>query len=292
MQNDAIEKPHSYDHTFQGETVLFATKHGKEESIGPLLREIGMNCVKADIDTDRFGTFTDEVERTVSVRETLRKRIQAAANASAGARLFLASEGSFGPHPIIDLMQTDLESLLLWDRKFNVEIYAEFLCTKPIHFEKNLGPRDDFRATLEDLGFPDHGVIVHPENSVTPVFEGLHRERAVAQAMLDSFCASTNGRVIIANDLRACHNPTRRAAILETGKVLIEKLKSLCPACSYPGYAIARGVPGLPCATCGEASRGAKAVLFECVGCAFSEERERPDGRRSIDASECEFCNP
>lgn len=292
MQGDATKNQIGNRHPFYGETVLFATKHGKEQILGPLLSELDMSCARADVDTDRFGTFTGEVERTGSVRETLRKKIQAASASYKDERFILASEGSFGPHPIIGFLPIDLESLLLWDRKLNLEIYAEFLCTSPVHREQKLRPRDDFQSALKELNFPDHGIIVHPENSVIPIFKGLHSEHEVAQAMIDCFCSSASGRVVLANDLRACHNPTRRTAIFEAGKMLLEKLKSLCPSCSYPGFAITKGIPGLTCSDCGEPSQIAKAVLFECVSCAFSEEKERPEGKLSIGPSECEFCNP
>lgn len=111
-------------HPFHGKTFYFATKHGKEELLKPLLAELGMDCVAIPVDTDVFGTFSGEVERTGSVRETLRKKIKAAADQHSEAQLILASEGSFGPHPLIGFMQTDLESLLLWDRETGREIYA------------------------------------------------------------------------------------------------------------------------------------------------------------------------
>ena len=279
-------------HPFDGSKVLFSTKHGKEEILAPLLSQIGMSCLKAEVDTDQFGTFTGEVERTGTIRETLRKKIQAASKSKSDARFILSSEGSFGPHPHILFVQTDLESLLLWDRELDLEIYAEFFCTRPIHGERTLGPRDNFRLALNELSFPDHGVIVRPENLFSPIFKGLHNENEVAQAMIDCFSASSNGRVVVANDLRACHNPTRRRAIEKAATALLEKLKSLCSACHYPGYAISRGLPGLPCSVCLEPSQGSKSVLFECVRYDFSEEKERPDGKKFIDASECEFCNP
>ncbi len=177
MQDDSIVKPNPKEHSFRGEVDLFATKHRKEETLGPLLSDTGMRRLSADIDPDRFETFT--------------------------------SEGSFGP-----------------------------------------------------------------------------------QAIIDCSSSSATGRVIIANDLRACHNSNRRSAIFEAGKVLLEKLKSFCPFCSYPGFSITKGILGLNCSGCGEPSQIAKAVLFECACCAFSEERKRPGGKRSIATSECEFCNP
>lgn len=278
-------------HQFAGEDVCFATKHGKEAIVAPLLSTLNLNCFAIEVDTDQFGTFSGEVERVGSIRETLRKKIRAGAHESE-SRFVLASEGSFGPHPIIGFIPTNLESLLLWDRKHNVEIYSEWLCTKPVHNEKVLSPKDDFRSALSELGFPEHAVMVHPENKTTPIFKGLITETTVAQAMLDSFSASNTGRVVLANDLRAFCNPTRQKAIYQAGTVLIEKLESTCPSCNYPGYATARGEPGLPCAVCDEPSRVAKAVVLECVKCAFTETKPRPDQKTSIDPSECEFCNP
>lgn len=278
-------------HPFFGKRIEFATKHEKEKILAPLFLELGLSCRATPVDTDEFGTFTGEIERTGGVRETLRKKNQAATKLS-GERFFLASEGSFGPHPIIGFVQTDLESLLFWDRDNNCEIYAEYLGKVPVHDERTHGPRDDFRAFLKEIDFPNHGIIVRPENLYQPIIKGLHNERAVGQAMLDCFMASKTAKVVLAADLRANHNPTRRKAILEAGRVLIEKIKSLCPKCFYPGFGISRGVPGLICTLCGEPSPIAKAVIWTCVKCAYEEERPRPDGITSIDSSECENCNP
>lgn len=285
-----IARNEDHAHPFRGETVLFATMHGKEEILTSQLNEVGLTCLGTKINTDEFGTFTGEVERHGSVRETLRKKISAVSSNQTG-RFVLASEGSFGPHPILGFVPTDLESLLLWDRKYDVEIYAEFLCLQPVNGEKLLGPSDDFRNALLQLGFPEHGVIVHPEGKLVPVFKGLHSELKVAQAMLDSFMVSKTAKVVIANDLRACHNPTRRNAISRAGLVLLDKLNSFCPGCAYPGFAIARGMPGLPCAACEEPSAASKELIWECAKCSHSERRARPDGKRTIDMSECEFCN-
>lgn len=280
------------EHPFRGKTVYFATKHGKEVLLKPLLAELGVECVVASIDTDQFGTFSGEVERTGSVRETLRKKIKAAADQYLEARLFLASEGSFGPHPILGFIQTDLESLLLWDRETGCEIYAEYLATNPIHAEKKLGPQDDFRTFLEEIKFPDHGVIVHPEGLFSPLFKGLHTESALQQALLDCFAASKTSRVILITDLRACHNANRRDAIFQAGKKLIEALQAQCPTCEYPGFTIVDTRSGLPCRDCGKPSGIAQSVVLACPRCKITEVRPRPDGQIEIDASECEFCNP
>jgi hypothetical protein len=292
MSDDCVIQPNKKIHPWAGETIFFGTKHEKERVLEPLFREIGMRCEASNVDTDLFGTFSGEVERTGSVRETLRKKINEASERNPQAKIFLASEGSFGPHPVVGFIQTDLESLLLWHKDLNIEIYAEHLCQNPVHDEKALGPRDNFREYLLHMKFPEHGVIVHPDGLLKPIFKGLHEEHAVAQAMIDCFQASTNQRVVIATDLRANHNPTRRQAILEAGETLIEKLHSLCPGCELPGFAISRGIPGLRCAGCGEATHVTKDVVWECVKCTHSETKPRPDGIVSIEPDQCEFCNP
>lgn len=283
---------------YAGGLVHFATRHKKETVLRPLLSRCGIGCEAVDVNTDLFGTFSGEVERTGTVRETLRKKIAAGMERRPDGRLFLASEGSFGPHPLWGWMSTDLESLLFYDRELDLEIYAEHLDTSPMHFERVLEPQDDFRAILRrEFGLPEHGVVVRPEKTDMarwrwPVYKGLHHEWQVERAVRDSFAVSSTGRVVLTSDLRAQHNPRRQEAIRMAGEKLIEKLGSLCPICQVPGFAIARGVPGLPCAVCGEASHAARAVLWECAHCVHSEARPRTDGQRAIDPSECEFCNP
>jgi hypothetical protein len=277
---------------YKHQTVYFATKHDKTRLLQPLFAAHGIGCVALEVDTDEFGTFTGEVERVGGVRETLRKKINAALRSSPETRLLLASEGSFGPHPVFGFSQTDLESLLFVDRKLGIEIYAEFLGTEPNHAERAFGPLEDFRTYLTETGFPAHGVIVRTEGFAKPVFKGLHSEYEVLQAMHDCFSSQPNHKVMISSDLRANHSPSRQMVIQKAGEKLIEKLNSICPGCGSPGFAISRGVPGLICIACKEPSGIAKQVLFECVKCDFNEIRSRPDGKTHIEPDECENCNP
>ena len=277
---------------YSGETVYFVTKHGKEGIVAPLFSELGISCCRIDVDTDCFGTFSGEVERTGSVRETLRRKIEAGATALPECRLFLASEGSFGPDPYVGFLRTDLESLLLWDRKLNSEIYAEYLCRSPMHDEVMICADSEIRSFLEKISFPEHAIIVRPSDSYALVFKGLLTEGEVRSAVEKCAAASPRGEVLIATDLRANFNKTRRAAIAKAAESLIQKLCSLCPACTVPGFWISRGIPGLPCEWCGEPSSAPIAVLFSCVICDYTEERPRPDGRTTLQAAECGYCNP
>ena len=130
MEKKAIRLDKDNNPNYGGEKVFFATKHSKETVLKPILAKLGLECIRLDVDTDRFGTFSGEVERVGSVRETLRLKTDAAAKLNPGARFFLASEGSFGPHPLIGFVSSDHEALLFIDTKLKTEIYVEEISTK------------------------------------------------------------------------------------------------------------------------------------------------------------------
>jgi hypothetical protein len=75
-------------------------KHGKEAAIGPALAASpGLRVVvAAEVDTDRLGTFTGEVERPGPPRETALMKARLGQRAT-GLPRALASEGAFGAHP-------------------------------------------------------------------------------------------------------------------------------------------------------------------------------------------------
>ena len=60
--------------SFHHGTAVLGTRHGKEAVIVPTLRaELGLEVeLLSTLDTDRFGTFTREVPRLSSARETVR----------------------------------------------------------------------------------------------------------------------------------------------------------------------------------------------------------------------------
>ncbi len=277
---------------YGGEKVFFATKHSKETVLKPILAKLGLECIRLDVDTDRFGTFSGEVERVGNVRETLRLKIDAAAKLNPAARFFLASEGSFGPHPLIGFIPSDHEALLFIDRKLKTEIYVEEISTETNFSEVEFGPRDDLDAFLKQIGFPEHGLIVKPKGNTSVVFKNLQNIHSVGQAIIDSFLASPEAKVILSTDMRANFNPTRMKVIEKAGVKLIEALASLCPACETPGFSISKGIPGLPCEECGLPTRVTKDVIWSCVKCSYTVQKSRPDDLRKISGSNCEFCNP
>jgi hypothetical protein len=57
--------------------AALATKHGKESIFSPAFAEIGILVSVAVIDTDQFGTFSGEIERQGSPRETAERKARA-----------------------------------------------------------------------------------------------------------------------------------------------------------------------------------------------------------------------
>lgn len=277
---------------YRGLTVYFPTMHGKERIASALFRPLGISCRRVNIDTDQFGSFTGEIPRTASVRETLRAKLRAAALAEPQGRLFLASEGSFGPDPRIPYLKCDLESLLFWDRERNLEIYADYLCRAPVHAEISVGPKDHYEDFLRQIRFPKHSLVVRPASGSSRIHKGLKTLHEVESAMLDAFWNSDTGQVILGVDLRANHNRTRRRAIWNAAEALIGKILSPCPQCHAPGFSVISAYPGLPCDECGRPSAVTATVVWGCTNCRHEDVRSRPDGRTHIDPGECDACNP
>ncbi len=206
------------------------------------------------------------------------------------ATLFLASEGSFGPHPYIPFINSDMEALLFWDRESNQEIYVEAIGATNSD-EITVQRKDDINFFLEKVGFPRQGLIVHPASAFSPIFKGIHSKDELLSALHTCFDASFD-TVKISVDLRACHSPMRQKVIVEAGKKLIDRLKSLCPRCHRPGFSISRIIEGLPCNGCGIRTKIAKQIVWRCNVCQLESEQDRPDGKAFAEAAECQFCNP
>lgn len=280
------------NHPFFHEKIVFATQHQKDQIIASLFQDRGLSVLACPVNTDQFGTFSGEVNRTGTIRETLRKKIQEAEKLDLSSRLFLASEGSFGPHPLLGFGQSDLESLLLWDRKEKIEIYAEHLSLEVVHSEIVLSLQDSPDQFLKSVQFPDHALIVRPENSFSPLYKAVQDLQMLQQALQHCCQNSPTERAILATDLRAHLNPTRRKAIFQAGLRLIDKILSQCPQCHYPGFDVTQTIPGLPCSECEEPSQAAQSLVFSCPLCRHQETRGRPDGLTHISPAECANCNP
>ena len=104
--------------------MVLLTKHGKESVMKPIL-ESETGCeLETDkrFDTDRLGTFSREVKRRKSQLETARLKIKKGMR-RAKTDMGIASEGSFGLHPIVPI-PWNVELVLLYDKRDRFEIYG------------------------------------------------------------------------------------------------------------------------------------------------------------------------
>jgi hypothetical protein len=272
------------------------TKHGKERVLGPALdAQLGVRVeLLPQIDTDTFGTFTREVPRQGTAKEAARAKALAAIEAHGAARLGLASEGSFGPHPVIPFAPLGVELVLLLDRDTGLELYGMDVTLETNFASRRVETLGDARSFATQALFPSHALIAMaaPQGEGEPALgmtKGIVDARELDQIVGDLL--RRHGGVWLETDMRAHLNPTRMQSIERAALALVRAAQSHCPQCERPGYVAVERLGGLPCADCGGPTEKARAELFRCVGCDHNEERPLP-GVTEATAFDCPYCNP
>ena len=282
---------------FRGRLAVLATMHRKEQVIVPVLKDaLGLLVeVPRGIDTDRFGTFTREVPRPGSQRETARLKAEAALTAVPEADFGLASEGSFGPHPWLPWVAGGCELVMLVGRDSELELVGADLTAETNHGSRLVGSVDEALAFAQDIGFPTHGVVVMGvQNGEPDITNGLYKGLLTTDGLEAAVrvVLERNGAAHLESDMRAHVNPTRMAAIGRAAQDLARVALSSCPSCERPGFDIVERLRGLPCAECGLPTRRVRMEIAGCAGCGFREERLPAAGTAPATAGECDFCNP
>jgi hypothetical protein len=270
--------------------IIFATKHRKHEIFEPLFKIHGWQCVAEEVDTDLLGTFSGEIARSGTVRETLREKIALAQKIRKQDVYFLASEGSYIPHPQLGFLSIGVESLLFFDAQENIEIYCEFVDHHPVHDEKVLQTVTEAQEFLKQIGFPQQSVILHPEKQLQPIFKGVSSFEEFESAFLQ--CLQIDQRVKVATDLRAMCSPRRRWALQKAAEKLVEYLQTDCPSCGFYGFGFWKSNEGLPCEDCEMPTRLVLDLIHRCLKCGFTENHKRPDGLFWAPVENCDYCNP
>jgi hypothetical protein len=279
-------------HPYAGMTIALATMHGKAEALAPAFATLGVSLtVPAGIDTDALGTFSGEIPRLQPPLETAIAKARLAM-AAAGLPLGLATEGSFGPDPLIGFVAMHREVAVLVD-----DLHGQIVCEWRHSHETNFASlvvdsaSELDEAQLGRWGFPMHALIVHGEPG-GPVMKSLRDRGGLEDAIAACVAASPTRQARIETDMRAHLNPTRMRQISLLGERLVERLRCRCPRCRAPGFGRVDVVTGLPCEWCGNPTA---AVLAEIHGCAACPERlqlPRSDGLRQSDPAQCDLCNP
>jgi hypothetical protein len=276
-------------HYFDNRKVVIATKHQKEEVIGPVLKEaFGMEpIILEDFDTDVLGTFTGEVERILSPMEAAREKCVLAL-AQCDADIAIGSEGSFGPHPTLYFLPADEEYLVLLDRKNELEITVKSCSLQTNYASFEMDSEVKIADFLQQVKFPSHGL--HVKSSGGYIEKGITSENQLNEAI--KAAVNRFGNYTLETDMRAMNNPTRMSVIQELTQKLVEKMKRCCPSCQRPGFSPTDVIRGLVCSCCSLPTKSVKAVIYTCEGCHYTQCIDFPDSKMTEDPMFCDFCNP
>lgn len=275
---------------FEGRKIWIASMHKKEHVIVPVLEsKLNVQCHVKPINTDVFGTFSGEIEREFSPLACARKKCELASEQN-DDDLFLASEGSFGPHPQLFFSYCNEELLVLIDKKNNAEWHAINRSTATNFNARSCTSLDEVLAFCNEVGFPEHAVILRKDRSENyELFKGIQNVAYLKEVV--TMLLNKHKSLHIETDMRALFNPTRMKNIEIAAQKLCDQLLNLCPSCSFPGFSIHELLPGLPCSDCGLPTKSIQSSIFRCQKCAHSEAHDY-HSRTSEDPMYCDFCNP
>jgi len=282
--------------SYLGTPAVLATMHGKERVIAPVLEQtLGMRVsIASGLDTDRFGTFSGEIARAGSQLEAARAKIFAAFETNPIARVGVASEGSFGPHPHIPFLPFGLELVVLIDRVSGLELIGQDSGPHTNFSHQVVSNFDEASAFAKRAGFPEHGLMVvgcvngRPAPAcalIKDITDVPGLQFAVQKAL--AVC----GSAFIETDMRAHRNPTRMLAIERATRDLARRFMSHCPACSFRGFDVTERIAGLPCDWCGGPTNAIRHHVLQCHACGHRDERPATSST-TADPGQCDFCNP
>jgi hypothetical protein len=285
-----------------------ATRHGKERVVGRALHSgLGASLLHLpEIDTDTLGSFCGTVPRPGTARQACLAKAELAL-LHGGTGLAIASEGSFGPHPLVPLLPVGTETMVFLDQERGLTIEEVLqacrtnFCQRRVQAADLVGaiggavPGEELARWLQAVGFPGHALLARPhaasEGDGLPR-KGLRTQHDLLEAVQEAMAHSSDGCALLETDMRAHRNPTRMACIRRLAFRLVRRLATPCPACRSPGFGALEVLPGLPCAWCGTATDLVLSEVLACVACDHRERRPRRDGLKQADPGHCPLCNP
>lgn len=288
-----LEKVFDILHDWKRRDCVLATMHGKEEAISPVLSAtLGVTVeVPKYFDTDRFGTFTRDIRRVGTQLEAARAKAVAAMELT-GLDLAVSSEGSFGTHPDLPFLPSNLELVLLVDKKHKIEIAGHFRSSTVMAQGLEVLTVDDAVAAAIAWGFPGQGVIVRLSKfSNQNIYKDVSSVVELREVVTKLLLQSSLNTVYIETDMRAHRCPTRMDTIKEAAASLVKNCQSQCPRCGCPGFVVVDTIVGLPCRDCRLPTDDALAIKLLCQKCHHAEQKPVSDAV-SAEPGQCAFCNP
>jgi len=277
-------------HTYSGAKVVLPTLHGKGAlAQGSFKEHLNMYIEELHLDTDQFGTFSGDIERKLSPKESAVAKAKLGL-AQSDYKYALASEGSIGADPTVPFINSDVECVVFVDSVNDLIIshnYRSFDITAHTH-EYTQG--DDLEKFLAKADFPHHQLIVKSlDSGVVALAKGISSVSELRNT-LDLATSQGLKKIVIESDLRAHASPSRAENIRKAFEELAIRISSLCPECNSPGWGITSSVRGLPCTDCGEETDAIRAYVYGCISCTFTAEGDPL--ATSIDPGRCSWCNP
>lgn len=289
--------------SYVGRTIALASQHGKERVLArPLRHGLGLTLQRATmVNTDLLGSFSGEYARPEDALATCRLKAEAGMDAL-GLDLGLASEGAFGPHPVVPFLPIGHEWLTFVDRRHQLTI-SDYAMSRKTNFSSfKVATPEASLGWLKEVGFPSHAVMVGLPNSVSAakrvphavdwLAKGVQSPGELARWIAIAAQRSEDGIAWLETDMRAHCNPTRMASIRRLAFQLVRRINTQCPACTAPGWGLVRTIAGLPCSSCGLATELVAFEEFGCSRCSYTEQRPRRDQLVAADPGLCAYCNP
>jgi hypothetical protein len=293
---------------YEGKRVFIATKHQKERVVKiPFLTKLGATVVcYSGLDTDTLGTFSGRVVRTLSPKDAAVTKARAAADANPDG-LGIGSEGSVGSDPLVPFAITNEELIAFVDKNIGLTCIARHTDYRPVYRSVEVRAAVDINNVLANFPLKPYAALVTavPRASMWPLGVLSKRNGEIIEVAKDiqslpdllgvvnrASHETSYEQIHVTTDFRAHLNPRRMLTIGRAARRLTTKLECSCPRCSAPGFDVRKGLPGLPCESCGTPSQYAAAELWGCSVCGLEEERPRGDGLTVVESQYCGYCNP
>ena len=292
VKNHYSHSQSSYD----GCEIALTTKHNKSHALKDKFQKIlNASIIEYNVDTDTLGTFSGEVTREGSAIDCARKKCEwALSDLNKNFKYAIASEGSFGPHPLFPMIACDQEILYFIDKNRDFHLHMIHISENTNYFMNTFESYEDLYKILNKIKFPSHAIIIRP-NVVKighPIFKGLNEEQLLKDAFNECQKISSDGKVWLETDMRAHLNPSRMQVISELAEKFALRLASCCMKCKSPGWGKISQETGLPCQICKSSTEMIRYEIFGCVKCQNKERRDRSDGKFFADPGSCNYCNP
>lgn len=270
---------------FHGRTFALLTQHGKQTIMAPILKEqLGVNLVLAyGFNTDLLGTFSNEIERTLSPAASALRKATLACELS-GHSIGLGSEGSFSTG-FMGFVTINSELVTCFNKDEGWHVTGHFVGPSSARAAECKG-EEELQVFLKNI--PSGQRLILQTNG--HIAKGLESAEQVL-ALLSQLKRSQNPfPLTISDDLRAHYCPARREHIALATQNLVDRLSNRCPACKRVGFWPDKNELGLPCRDCLYPTTVILSRRAICASCQY--EQVYPQTEAFADPEQCPICNP